>query len=121
MAFRPGAEAISAMGSPSPSPGTARRCKDRSRGCMPRHTFPTETTYCSAIPINGPDATPYLSTGTSSVTLTLPGQEKYVGLLWGSVDGYNTLRLYNRSTLVGTITGSDATSSANGNQGALGT
>jgi hypothetical protein len=72
-------------------------------------------------PNNGPDATTYLTTGTGSVTLALPGEEKYVGLLWGSVDSYNTLSLYNGSTLVGTVTGTDVTASANGDQGELGT
>jgi hypothetical protein len=70
---------------------------------------------------NGPDTTRYLTTGVGSVTLMMPGQEKYIGLLWGSVDNYNTLSLYNGSTLVGTITGTDVTASANGNQGASGT
>jgi hypothetical protein len=37
------------------------------------------------------------------------------------VDNYNTLSSYNGSTLVGTVTGSDVTSSANGNQGEFGT
>jgi hypothetical protein len=72
-------------------------------------------------PNNGPDATTYLSTGTGSVTLSLPGQETYFGLLWGSVDSYNTLTLYNGSTVVGTVTGTDVTTSADGNQGASGT
>jgi hypothetical protein len=72
-------------------------------------------------PSNGPDTTNYISTGVGSVTLTLPGLEQYVGLLWGSVDTYNTLSLYNGSTLVGTITGSDVDTAANGNQGASGT
>jgi PEP-CTERM motif len=72
-------------------------------------------------PNNGPDTTTYLTTGTGSVTLTLPGQEKYFGLLWGSVDSYNTLSFYDGSTLVGSLTGTDVTSSANGNEGELGT
>jgi hypothetical protein len=72
-------------------------------------------------PNNGPDMTTYLSTGIGSVTLTLPGQEMYVGLLWGSVDSYNTLSLYNGSTLVGAVTGTDVTSNANGDQGQFGT
>jgi hypothetical protein len=72
-------------------------------------------------PTNGPDATTYLTTGIGSVTLTMPGQEKYVGLLWGSVDNYNTLSLYNGSTLVGAVTGTDVTSNANGDQGVNGT
>jgi hypothetical protein len=72
-------------------------------------------------PNNGPDGTTFLTTGIGSVTLALPGQEMYVGLLWGSVDSYNTLSLYNGSTLVGTVTGTDVTASADGNQGAIGT
>jgi hypothetical protein len=72
-------------------------------------------------PNNGADATTYLTTGTGSVTLALPGEEKYVGLLWGSVDTYNTLSLYNGSTLVGTVTGAQVTASANGDQGQFGT
>ena len=70
---------------------------------------------------NGQDTTTYLSTGIGSVTLSMPGQEHYVGLLWGSVDTYNSLSLYNGSTLIGTITGSDVTGSANGDQGMNGT
>ena len=72
-------------------------------------------------PNNGPDTTRFLTTGVGSVTLVLPGEEKYVGLLWGSVDNYNTLSLYNGSTLVGTVTGMDVTASATGDQGASGT
>jgi hypothetical protein len=72
-------------------------------------------------PNNGPDTTTYLSTGTGSVTMTLPGQEKYFGLLWGSVDTFNTLSFFDGSTLVGSLTGADVTSSANGNQGEFGT
>jgi len=72
-------------------------------------------------PNNGPDATTYLTTGVGSVTLTMPGQEKYLGLLWGSVDAYNTLSLYEGSTLIGSVTGTDVTSNANGDQGQFGT
>jgi hypothetical protein len=72
-------------------------------------------------PTDGPDATTYLTTGTGSVKLALPGEEMYVGLLWGSVDNYNTLSLYDGSTLIGTVTGTDVTSSANGDQGQFGT
>jgi hypothetical protein len=72
-------------------------------------------------PGNGADTTTYLSTGIGSITLSLPGLAKYVGLLWGSVDAYNTLELFNGATLVGTVTGSEVTASANGDQGAAGT
>jgi len=70
---------------------------------------------------NGLDTTTYLSTGLGSVTLSLPGSEKYVGLLWGSVDSYNTLSLYNGASFVGSITGSQITATANGDQGINGT
>ncbi len=72
-------------------------------------------------PANGTDTTRYLSTGIGTITLTLPGMEKYFGLLWGSVDGYNSLQLFDGASLVGTVTGTDVTASANGDQGAAGT
>ncbi len=72
-------------------------------------------------PTNGPDTTTYVSTGVGSVTLTLPGQEVYFGLLWGSVDSYNTLSFYNGSSFVGSVTGSQVTSNADGDQGEQGT
>ncbi|HEY6433609.1 MAG TPA: PEP-CTERM sorting domain-containing protein [Acetobacteraceae bacterium] len=70
---------------------------------------------------NGPDTTTFLSTGLGSVTLTFPGLEKYMGLLWGSVDAYNTLSLYDGAALVGSITGTKVTAGANGDQGVNGT
>ncbi len=70
---------------------------------------------------NGADTTTYLTTGLGSVTLGLPGRTNYLGLLWGSVDAYNTLSLYNGATLVGSITGSLVTANANGDQGIDGT
>lgn len=72
-------------------------------------------------PTNGADTTPYLTTGASQVILALPAPEKYFGLLWGSVDGYNTLQFFDGMTLVGTITGTQVSASANGDQGASGT
>jgi hypothetical protein len=72
-------------------------------------------------PSNGPDTTTYLTTGLGSVTLSFPGLEQYVGLLWGSVDSYNTLSFYNGTTLVGSITGSQVTATADGDQGVNGT
>ena len=72
-------------------------------------------------PGNGADTTRYLSTGIGTITLTLPGLSNYFGLLWGSVDTYNTLELFNGKTLVGTVTGSNVTAGADGDQGANGT
>jgi hypothetical protein len=76
---------------------------------------------------NGVDATIYATTaaGGSSVTILLPANGgagyKYFGLLWGSVDGYNTLSFFDGATLVGSITGGNVTASPNGNQGVNGT
>jgi hypothetical protein len=72
---------------------------------------------------DGSDTTTYLATGAagSSVTLALVGPTRYMGLLWGSVDAYNTLTFYNGTTQVGQFTGADVTSLANGDQGKNGT
>lgn len=78
---------------------------------------------------DGQDTTQYLTSGSTgapgyanaAVTLVLPFDAKYFGILWGSVDTYNTLSFYDGATLVGSITGSDVTPAATGNQGASGT
>jgi hypothetical protein len=77
--------------------------------------------------VSGADTTVYITSGstgavaTAQVTLQLPAPEQYFGLLWGSVDAYNTLSFYNGTTLIGSVTGSDVTSSPNGDQGINGT
>ena len=71
---------------------------------------------------NGVDGTTYMTAGSAgSVTLQFPTLEKYLGILWGSVDGYNSLSFYNGATLIGTVTGSDVMASPSGDQGANGT
>lgn len=70
---------------------------------------------------NGPDATSYVTSGIGSAKFMFPAFEHYVGLLWGSVDSYNTLSFYDGATLVGTMTGTDVTAAANGDQGINGT
>lgn len=70
---------------------------------------------------DGADTTNYLTTGVGSLTLTFSSLQNYLGLLWGSVDDYNTLEFYNGATLVGTITGLDVDAAASGDQGANGT
>ena len=78
-------------------------------------------------PENGTDATTYLtsgSTGTFSnagVSLLFPTPERYMGLLWGSVDKFNTLTFYSGAELVAQFTGNDVTTAASGDQGANGT
>ncbi len=79
----------------------------------------------------GPNQTVYLTTGSTGANAS-PGTEIeilfpaggpyfYLGLLWGSVDDYNSLLFYDGATLIGTITGSDVTASPNGDQGVNGT
>ena len=71
---------------------------------------------------NGVDGTTYITAGsTGSVTLQFPTLETYLGILWGSVDGYNSLSFYNGATLIGTVTGSDVLASPNGDRGINGT
>jgi hypothetical protein len=71
---------------------------------------------------DGVDTTPYLSTGRSSIKISFGTDQQYLGLLWGSVDTYNFLDFYSSSdVLLGTISGSQVTPAATGNQGAQGT
>lgn len=78
--------------------------------------------------VPGVDQSVYVTTGSTgnygaaSVTLAFAVPEKYLGLLWGSVDSYNTLAFYDASTtLIGTVTGADVLASPDGNQGINGT
>jgi len=80
---------------------------------------------------NGVDTTVYAtsgSTGASSsaaVEILLPSNGgagyQYFGLLWGSVDGYNTLSFYDGANLVGSLTGGNVLAAPNGDQGVNGT
>jgi hypothetical protein len=76
---------------------------------------------------NGANTTPYLTTGSitggaaSAMTLIMPFEVKYFGLLWGSVDAYNTLSFYDGETLVGSIAGGQVAALPNGDQGPGGT
>lgn len=70
---------------------------------------------------DGRDATQYLTTGMGEVTLQLDGYNQYFGLLWGSVDSFNTLSFYDGNTLLFSFTGLDVDSVATGSQAADGT
>lgn len=77
--------------------------------------------------MDGADQSTYLASGSTNanpaanVTLTFAGSQRYMGLLWGSVDAFNTLTFYNGASQVGMFTGADVSVAANGNQGASGT
>lgn len=53
-----------------------------------------------------------------AVLLSFDRSSNRVGLYWGSIDTYNTLEFYSSNTLVGSLTGTDVPSPANGDQGA---
>jgi hypothetical protein len=70
---------------------------------------------------NGQDSTTYLTSGIGSITFNFSMTQNYLGLLWGSVDDYNTLAFYNDDGLIQSFTGLDVTAVANGDQGEFGT
>jgi len=78
---------------------------------------------------DGADTTMYGTSGSTgaagtpnaSFTLNFGSLQKYFGLLWGSVDAYNTLTFFNGAANVGSLTGANVTASPNGNQGVNGT
>lgn len=70
---------------------------------------------------DGPNATQYLSTGIGTVELLLNDDYEYFGMLWGSVDSYNTLEFFNDDTSLFSFSGVDVDALANGDQGANGT
>ena len=76
---------------------------------------------------DGTDMTKYITTGATGsfpaakVVMDFSVAQKYFGLLWGSVDAYNTLSFYNGVTPLFSVTGSDVLTSPNGDQGVNGT
>jgi hypothetical protein len=77
--------------------------------------------------VGAPDATPYITAGSTGaaagamVEMILPFAARYFGILWGSIDDYNTLQFFSGNTLVGTLTGADVTATPSGSQGPDGT
>jgi hypothetical protein len=79
--------------------------------------------------VNGADVSKYITAGKNTdhsltgpnATLNFGAAYNYLGILWGSVDSYNMLRLYLGGDLVATISGGDVTSNPDGNQGLGGT
>lgn len=83
---------------------------------------------------DGEDTTVYLAAGSTTahpgagVTLDFTGKElRYFGLLWGSVDSYNTLTFFQNGIQVAQFTGNNVSEVAgtgncvNGNQTSIGT
>jgi hypothetical protein len=71
---------------------------------------------------DGEDLTKYLTTGLGEAILDFGNVSlNYFGLLWGSIDHYNTLKFYNGNSLVDTVTGTDVFAGANGDREVNGT
>ena len=76
---------------------------------------------------DGVDTTRYVTTGSTGAyagakaTITFSSAQQYLGLLWGSVDTYNTLSFFLGAASVGSITGSAVLASPVGDQGVNGT
>jgi len=76
---------------------------------------------------NGADTTRYLTTGSTNaitnakITINFTADQFYFGLLWGSVDAFNTMEFFNNGLSVGSLNGTNVTPAATGNQGADGT
>jgi hypothetical protein len=76
---------------------------------------------------NGADGTRYITTGSfpavpgAQVEILLPAYEKYFGLLWGSIDTYNTLSFYDGLNPLFSVTGTGVVASPHGDQGVNGT
>lgn len=75
----------------------------------------------------GANQTQYLTSGSTNanagaeIEIVFNEGQMYFGLLWGSVDTYNSLSFYDGATLVGTVTGGQVTATATGDQGIEGT
>jgi hypothetical protein len=77
--------------------------------------------------VPGANTTTYLTAGSTGATagarieLVLPFAAQYFGLLWGSIDNYNTMEFFDGATSRGTVNGASVTASPNGSQNADGT
>lgn len=86
------------------------------------------TPSVSAAPITGETAGPnptaiadsgaYLSAESGApITLSFSKPQDFFGLLWGSIDTYNTLTFFDKGVAVETLTGSDITANPDGFEG----
>ncbi|MDE2333822.1 MAG: PEP-CTERM sorting domain-containing protein [Rhodospirillales bacterium] len=78
----------------------------------------------------GPDQGNYLTTGSNgaykgaAIDMTFSAPQYSFGMIWGSIDKYNTVALYSggvNGTLVGTVTGGQIDATAHGDQSQAGT
>jgi hypothetical protein len=79
--------------------------------------------YAAPFGVSEADATKYVTvpkdSSPGSVTVNLGGGSyNYLGIWWGSVDDYNTISFLKNGIVRESFTGSNTTSTPNGNQGA---
>ena len=67
----------------------------------------TGTNANGAEPFNFPSTNQYVSVLTNGDLGITFGSTHNIGFYWGSIDSYNTIKFFNGTTLVGTLTGSD--------------
>jgi hypothetical protein len=78
--------------------------------------------YAAPYGSSGVDATKYLTVYRDGIAIiSFGGTYTSLSLLWGSIDSYNTITLFNNGSFVTSITGDQVLSGANGNQGPDGT
>lgn len=64
----------------------------------------------------------YFSTQPNgAITINYSQNQQYFGIMWGSVDSYNSLSFYNNNTLIDQVGGRDVVQNPNGSQAATGT
>jgi hypothetical protein len=78
-------------------------------------------TVFAVSPANGPETTPFLSTGIGAATLSFATPQTYFGLLWGSVDAYNAIAFNSGATTLATFAGTDIQAHPFGDRGPNGT
>lgn len=82
--------------------------------------------------VTGVSAAPFTATGpqtsnyfaaepSGAVTISYNNTQRYFGVMWGSVDTYNTLSFYQGGTLVEQLTGKNIVNNPTGDQGVKGT
>lgn len=91
----------------------------------PGHAAPylsnDQGTVFAVSPANGPQTSPYLSSGSGFATISLDRTETAFGILIGSGDGYNTVSFQSAGTTLQSFTGTDLFGTPTGDRGPNGT
>jgi hypothetical protein len=102
----------------APSDAIYQDFDDYAPGSYPQLTWGPVTLTANPSVVDTPDANFVLGTGEignhfvgipggGSLTFSFAAPTTYFGLLWGTVDDFNTITFYDGATVVGSFTGSD--------------